>query len=328
MKTAIVTGSYGYIGSVLCKLLKEDGYYVVGIDSNPDSQDAWVKGSARIKYCDDFLMADFVSDRAMHVYNEYKDATVFHLAANSLLGPSATDPLLYFENNTAKTLKLIGELRPSNRFIFASTAATYGISDKVLKETSHLDPPNNYGKSKLWTEQMLDSYYALGHIRAVSFRFFCVVGAYGDVGQLPETPHIVNQLCDRSMKKEPFIINGTDYDTPDGTTIRDYLHVVDVCRALIHADKYLEDKEPCHHKFNLGTNEGYSVCQMIECFSKTCAEVKVADGPRRVGDPPFLVANPKKFMKQTGFKYLYGANDLDKMMLSAWEYRNDNFRGK
>jgi UDP-glucose 4-epimerase len=328
MKTAIVTGAYGYIGSVLCKLLKEDGYYVVGIDNDPNSQLDWINNADRVKYCDDFLVADFVSDRALHLCNEYKDATIFHLAASSLLGPSATDPLLYFENNTAKTLQLIGDLRPSNRFIFASTAATYGISDRILKETSRLDPPNNYGKSKLWTEQMLDSYYALGHIRAVSFRFFCVVGAYGDVGQLPETPHIVNQLCDRSMKKEPFIINGTDYDTPDGTTIRDYLHVVDVCRALIHADKYLEDKEPCHHKFNLGTNEGYSVRQMIDCFSKACAEVEVTDGPRRVGDPPFLVANPTKFIKQTGFKYLYGADDLDKMMLSAWEYRNDNFRGK
>ena len=324
MKTAIVTGAYGYIGSVLCKLLKEDGYYVVGIDNDPNCQLDWINGANRVKYCDDFLAADFASEQAMHVYHEYKDATIFHLAANSLLGPSATDPLRYYQNNTAKTLKLIGELRPSNRFIFASTAATYGISDRVLRETSRLDPPNNYGKSKLWTEQMLDSYYALGHIRAVSFRFFCVVGAYGDVGQLPETPHIVNQLCDRSMKKEPFIINGTDYDTHDGTTIRDYLHVVDVARALIHSDKYLETQEPCHHKFNLGTNMGYSVRQMIECFSKTCAEVKVADGPRRVGDPPFLVANPKKFMKQTGFKYLYGANDLDKMMLSAWEYRNGN----
>jgi UDP-glucose 4-epimerase len=284
-----------------------------------------MNGEARVEYCNDYLVDDFVSENAIHIYNEYKNATIFHLAANSLLGPSATDPLRYFENNTSKTLSLISELRPTQKLIFASTAATYGISDKPLKETSRLDPPNNYGKSKLWTEQMLDSYYELGHIRAVSFRFFCVVGAYGDVGQLPETPHIVNQLCDRSMKKEPFIINGTDYNTPDGTTIRDYLHVVDVCRAMIHADNYLENQNPCHHKFNLGTNDGYSVRQMINCFSKTCAEVEVVEGPRRVGDPPFLVANPKKFMKQTGFKYLYGADDLDKMILSAWEYRNGNF---
>ena len=322
MRTAIVTGAYGYIGSVLCKMLKEDGYYVVGIDHNLDSLSDWVLGKPRVKYCDDYLVADFVSDRAMHLYHEYKDATIFHLAANSLLGPSATEPLLYFENNTSKTLKLISDLRPSNKFIFASTAATYGISDKVLKETSMLDPPNNYGKSKLWTEQMLDSYYELGHLRAVSFRFFCVIGAYGDVGQLPETPHIVNQLCDRAMKKEQFKINGTDYDTFDGTTIRDYLHVVDVCRALIHADKYLDTQEPCHHKFNLGTNEGYSVRQMVDCFNKSCHNVEVIEGPRRVGDPPFLVANPKKFMRQTGFKYQYGAKDLDLMMTSAWEYRN------
>ena len=325
MKTAIVTGAYGYIGSVLCKMLKEDGYYVVGIDHNPDSQSDWVTGKPRVKYCDDYLFADFTHKEAMHMYREYKDATIFHLAASSLLGPSATDPLLYFENNTAKTLQLIGDLRPSNKFIFASTAATYGISNNVLRETSRLNPPNNYGKSKLWTEQMMDAYYKLGHLRAVSFRFFCVIGAYGDVGQLPETPHIVNQLCDRAMKKEPFTINGTDYNTHDGTTIRDYLHVVDVCRALIHADKYLETQGPCHHKFNLGTNEGYSVRQMVDCFQKQCAHVDVVEGPRRVGDPPFLVANPKKFMKQTGFKYQYGAQDLDLMMQTAWEYRNARF---
>ena len=325
MKTAIVTGAYGYIGSVLCKMLKEDGYYVVGIDHNPDSQSDWVTGKPRVKYCDDYLFADFTHKEAMHMYREYKDATIFHLAASSLLGPSATDPLLYFENNTAKTLQLISDLRPSNKFIFASTAATYGLSNRVLSETSKLNPPNNYGKSKLWTEQMLDAYHKLGSIRAVSFRFFCVIGAYEDVGQQPETPHIVNQLCDRAMREEPFTINGTDYDTHDGTTIRDYLHVVDVCRAMMHADKYLDTQEPCHHKFNLGTNDGYSVRQMVDCFTKQCAPVEVVEGPRRVGDPAFLVANPNKFKRQTGFKYQYSADDLDLMMKSAWEYRNGGF---
>lgn len=325
MKTAIVTGAYGYIGSVLCKVLKENGYYVVGIDKDWNSQSDWVLGKSRVKYCDDYLVADFISDEAMHVYHEYKDATIFHLAASSLLGPSATDPLLYFENNTSKTLRLISDLRPSNKFIFASTAATYGLSNRVLSETSKLNPPNNYGKSKLWTEQMLDAYHKLGSIRAVSFRFFCVIGAYEDVGQQPETPHIVNQLCDRAMREEPFTINGTDYDTHDGTTIRDYLHVVDVCRAMMHADKYLDTQEPCHHKFNLGTNDGYSVRQMVDCFTKQCAPVEVVEGPRRVGDPAFLVANPNKFKRQTGFKYQYSADDLDLMMKSAWEYRNGGF---
>lgn len=325
MKTAIVTGAYGYIGSVLCKVLKENGYYVVGIDKDWNSQSDWVLGKSRVKYCDDYLVADFISDEAMHVYHEYKDATIFHLAASSLLGPSATDPLLYFENNTSKTLRLISDLRPSNKFIFASTAATYGLSNRVLSETSKLNPPNNYGKSKLWTEQMLDAYHKLGSIRAVSFRFFCVIGAYEDVGQQPETPHIVNQLCDRAMREEPFTINGTDYDTHDGTTIRDYLHVVDVCRAMMHADKYLDTQESCHHKFNLGTNDGYSVRQMVDCFTKQCAPVEVVEGPRRVGDPAFLVANPNKFKRQTGFKYQYSADDLDLMMKSAWEYRNGGF---
>jgi len=324
MNTAIVTGAYGYIGSVLCKLLKQESYFVIGVDNDKRSSEDWVKGKKRVQYCDDYLNEDFASANFNRVLKQNKDATVFHLAANSLLGPSATEPLMYYDNNTAKTLHLIGELAPTNKFIFASTAAVYAETDRVVKETSRIDPPNNYGRSKLWCEQILDSYYELGHIRAASFRFFNVIGALDDVGQLPETPHIVNQLCDRAMKKQPFTLNGDDYPTDDGTCVRDYLHVVDVCRALIHADKYLHDKESCHHKFNLGSQHGYSVKQIVDCFRENCSDIDIRVGPRRIGDPPFLVANPNKFIKQTGFKYQHSDN-LKNMIISAWEYRNARF---
>lgn len=323
MPVAIVTGSYGYIGSVLTKLLHEEGYYVVGVDNDPGAQKCWEDEKQRTKYCDDMLCGDFASTQGLHILSEYPNATIFHLAANSLLGPSAEFPLTYFENNTAKTLKLIQNLKPTHKLIFASTAAVYAETDKVVTEGSKISPPNNYGLSKLWSEQMLDACYKQKSLRAASFRFFNVIGAYGDMGQLPNTPHIVNKLCDKALRKDgPFIIHGDNYDTRDGTCIRDYLHVVDVARALVHADKYLEDGKPCSLKFNLGTNVGTSVKEIVDIFNQQCTKVNTVVGSRRIGDPPFLVANPDKFMKMTGFQYQYKSNDLDLMIKSAWEYRN------
>ena len=321
---AIVTGSYGYIGSVLTKVLHESGYFVVGIDYNPQAEQCWTRNKSRTKYCDDFLCDDFVSEKALHILKEYPNATVFHLAADSLLGPSAYDPLSYYENNTAKTLKLIQNLKPTHKLIFASTAAVYAETDKLVTENSEIDPPNNYGRSKLWCEQIIDSCYEILKLKAVSFRFFNVIGAYDDIGQLPNTPHIINKLCDKAIHKDsPFVITGDDYDTRDGTCVRDYLHVVDVCRALIHADKFLDDKDPCSLKFNLGTKHGTTVKEIVDLFVGLCAQIECRVGERRIGDPPFLVANPDKFIKTTGFKYQYRSNDLDLMIKSHWEYRNN-----
>lgn len=323
MKTAIVTGAYGYIGSVLCKMLHERGYIVVGIDNDSRAEQDWMDGKKRVELCSDYFFGDFGSHEGLHVIRQYHDATVFHLAANSLLGPSAYDPLSYYDNNTFNTLKLIKALRPTNRLVFASTAAVYGITDKPVSETSRINPPNNYGRSKLWCEQMIDSAYEILNLKATSFRFFNVIGAYGGMGQLPETPHIINQLCDRSLKSETFKINGDDFPTADGTCVRDYVHVADICSAMIHADEYMRDrKKPMHHKFNLGTNTGQSVKQIVDVFQKTCYNVTTEVGPRRIGDPPFLVADPSKFIKKTGFMYEY-SSDLEAMIKSAWDYRSN-----
>lgn len=322
MKTAIVTGSYGYIGSVLCKLLRERDYYVVGIDNSTAAQLDWFHERERVDSLNEYLCGDFASPHGIHILKEYKDATVFHLAANSLLGPSAFDPLSYYENNSAKTLKLLQTLKPSNRLIFASTAAVYGITDKPVHEKSKIDPPNNYGQSKLWCEHMIDSCYKILNLKATSFRFFNVIGAYKNVGQLPETPHIINQLCDRALKNEVFTVNGSDFKTKDGTCIRDYVHVVDICNAMIHADEYMRDhNKPTHEKFNLGTNNGQSVKEIVDIFKNVCYDVSVKIGPKRIGDPPFLVADPSKFIKKTGFMYEH-SSDLEAMIKSAWEYRS------
>jgi UDP-glucose 4-epimerase len=331
VKTAIVTGAYGYIGSVLTKQLRELDYYVIGIDNNPDALNCWMKSKPRLKYCNDFLANCFASDPAMNLLAHYPDATVFHLAANSLLGPSAYEPLTYFQNNTANTLTLLQHLRPTNRLVFASTAAVYALTDKMpIKETAKLDPPNNYGLSKLWCEQMIDSYYMLGNIKASSFRFFNVIGGWGDVGQQDGTPHIVNKLCEAAFEDTSFEIYDNRYPTEDGTCVRDYLHVRDVARALVHADKYMENLDSsCYHgKFNLGTKSGLSVEQIVRVFNTIVSNyqhgakpVSTILGDRRIGDPAILIADPKKFIKETKFKYEH-SDDLFEMIRSAWEFYN------
>lgn len=327
MKVAIVTGAYGYIGSVLTKTLKQDGYYVVGIDNEYAALTDWLKstGKRRTAYCDEFLVNCFASETSLNMIHHFPDATVFHLAANSLLGPSAYEPLTYFENNTANTLKLIQHLRPTNRLVFASTAAVYGpTKNKSIKETAELAPPNNYGLSKLWCEQILDSYHELGHIKTTSFRFFNVVGGWDDVGQQEDTPHIFNKLCDSAFEGTTFQIYSDRYPTPDGTCIRDYVHVRDICRAMVHADEYMKDfSQPnCHNKYNLGTHSGHSVDEIIMMFQAvTEIKIKTEVVDHRVGDPAVLVANPNKFIKDTKFKYKH-SNSLSEMISSAWRYYN------
>jgi UDP-glucose 4-epimerase len=322
-KVAIVTGAYGYIGSVLTKLLNEEGYYVIGIDIDPRALNTarFIRNS-RTKYCDEFICEDFTSKRSLQIINDYPHATVFHLAANSLLGPSAYIPLDYYENNTAKTINLLQILEHSHKLVFASTAAVYAETDSIVSENSLIDPPNNYGKTKLWCEQVFDACYEARQLRVASFRFFNVIGAYEDVGQLPDTPHIINKLCDKALRSDtPFVISGDDYPTFDGTCVRDYLHVVDVCRALIHAARHMESSKPCSLKYNLGTGIGNSVMQIVNKFNEICTNLDHRIGIRRIGDPPFLVADPSKFVQETGFKYKYSA-DLDSMIRSAWEYRS------
>lgn len=316
MKTAIVTGAYGYIGSVLSKLLKENGYYVIGIDNKLHNDFL-----ERTKYCDLFINKDFISEESLKVIKNNKTATIFHLAANSLLGPSAKDPLTYFENNTSKTLTLLKNISETNNFIFSSTAAVYAVSDKSVSENDKIDPPNNYGLSKLYSENMMKVSYNITNNKIICFRFFNVIGAYEDVGQELGTPHIISKLCESAIKNKTFFINGDDYPTKDGTCVRDYLSVIDVCRAMIHADNFLKTKSGSYFDiFNLGTNKGTSVKQIVDLFVKNCSKIEIKNYKKRIGDPPYLVANPEKFIKETGFKYLYNEKNLEEMIKSAWRY--------
>lgn len=312
----LVTGSHGYIGSVLCKELTETGHTVYACDNKQV-----LGGDFRFIKC--VYKESFEEDRVIQMILINDIQTIFHLAASSLLGPSATDPLLYYWNNTAKTITFLHKLASvgwKGHIIFSSTAAVYGDQPDPVTETSALNPCNHYGKSKLVCEHALSIANMYG-IKTTVFRYFNVAGAFDDIGQDSGEPHIISRICNAALHPDaPLTIFGSDYPTADGTCIRDYLHVRDVCRAQIHA----MDNDVMG-TYNLGTFQGTSTRTLVELF-KEINNVRVPSvyGPRREGDPTFLVANPKKFV-DTGFEYKY--SNTPYILASAWHYYKGKYNG-
>ena len=295
-----VTGARGYIGQVLCKMLKEEGHFVYGCDIKIDYKNSC--------YCDDYHNISYAN------YFAGDCDAVIHLGAHSLLGPSATDPMKYYWNNVGGTAALLSRLdqRP---MIFASSAAVYAnkYSIPVNEDRMELKPPNNYGMSKLMGEQLMDSYVeAFPNTTITSFRFFNVVGSYNGQGIQNDTPHIMSQLVKAHKNKSTFTINGSEYLTQDGTCVRDYVHVVDICRAMLYALRNIT--EPGHRKYNLGTSKGYSNLEVTMRFQAMVGDQFTYQfGPNRKGDPAYLVADGNKFVKETGFKYTH-SNSLTMMI--------------
>jgi UDP-glucose 4-epimerase len=311
----MVTGSHGYIGSILCKTLTEQGYDVYACDNK-------LRLGGDFRYIKNVYNTSFEDDIVVQSILNNNIQTIFHLAASSLLGPSATDPLLYYWNNTAKTITLLHKLTKAGwkgHIIFSSTAAVYGDQSFHVSETADLKPCNHYGKSKLMCEQALSVAEMYG-IKTTAFRYFNVAGAYDDIGQDSGEPHIISRICDAAIRNTALTIFGNDYQTRDGTCVRDYVHVRDVCRAQIHAMEM-----QLVGTYNLGTRQGTSTRELIELF-KEINNVKVpsVDGDRREGDPSFLVANPDKFV-DTGFEYKY--SNTPYILASAWNYYRGKYNG-
>lgn len=305
----LVTGSHGYIGSVLCKTLSEQGWQVYAVDNKQElgGDSRYFRTVYNRSFEDDFVVNSVIANN-IH--------TIFHLAASSLLGPSATNPLLYYANNTARTITFIHKLAKAGwkgRIIFSSTAAVYGDKPFPVQEDDRLTPCNHYGKSKLMCEQALEVAEMYG-IQTTVFRYFNVAGAYGDVGQNSEEPHVITRLCNAAHNPDiPFTVYGSDYTTSDGTCVRDYVHVRDICAAQIFA----MDKE-INGTFNLGTKTGNTVREIIHAFrSINNVEFMYYFGKRREGDPAFLVADPSRFVAK-GFEYKYSS--IEHIVCSAWKY--------
>lgn len=302
----MITGSAGYIGSVLARRLKERGTSTVGCDYNLQVPHPYESVFFRYQCSFD---EDIVASAGLMC-----DAVV-HLAATSTVGPDAINPLNYYDNNTARTIKFIKTLKElgwKGHFIFASTAAVYRPGEDPVTEQSPVEPTCVYGQSKLMCEQVLKSCERHG-IKVTSFRFFNVAGAHDGFGEEAEDTHLISRICSSVINDEELTVYGDAYPTRDGTCVRDYVHVVDICDAILHAIDH-----EVYGTYNLGTTKGTSVKEIIEQFEMhTGQKVKWKVGPNRLGDQPFLVADSSKFERMSGFQYTYSLRDI---INSSWEH--------
>lgn len=294
-----VTGGAGYIGSHVVKMLGENGYEILVYD-NLSTGNTWA-----VLY-GDLLVGDLADkDALIKAMREFKPDAIIHFAAFIEVAESVANPLKYFRNNTANALNLLEAARQCEvpRFIFSSTAAVYGIpEDNPVGENALLQPINPYGASKAMTEKFLqDLAFSEKNFRYVSLRYFNVASADpdGKIGQAYRNPtHLITRAVKTVLGDFPKLqVFGTDYHTPDGTCIRDYIHVVDLASAHLQALKYLMD---CGENqiLNCGYGKGFSVKEVVDTVKQvTGTDFKVEEAPRREGDPPALVADNRKILR-------------------------------
>ena len=309
----LVTGGAGYIGSVVSARLLESGHEVVVLDDCSTGHADAVPPGAR-------LVQATLREAAEDVLADGFDG-VLHFAAKSLVGESVEKPGLYWDKNLGESLALLEAMRVHRvpRIVFSSTAATYGEPERTpIAETDPTRPTNPYGASKLAIDTTLAEYARMHGIGGVSLRYFNVAGAYGAYGErhTVETHIIPNVLSVPLGSRESVSIFGTDYATPDGTCIRDYIHVVDLAEAHLLA---LDACTPgVHEIFNLGSGSGYSVREVIDvCREVTGQSIPAVESPRRPGDPAVLVASSAKISERLGWK---PERDLRSMVTDAWAF--------
>jgi len=320
----LVTGGAGYIGSHTCKALAQAGYEPIVVDNLSRGFEWAVKWGP-------FEQAD-ISDgaRLAEIIEQYKPVAAVHFAAFAYVGESAEDPLLYYKNNVGGSLSLINALQDAGNLplVFSSTCAVYGIPEVVpIEETAPFDPVNVYGRTKLMVEEILRDCDAYCGMRSVALRYFNAAGADadGEIGEAhdPESHLIPLALAAASRDGSTLSIFGDDYPTPDGTPIRDYIHVDDLARAHVAALKYLIEGGTST-ALNLGTGSGYSVLDILQSVERVTGKpVPAVNAPRRIGDPPSLVANAQKATKLLGLS-MESSKDIDAIIGSAWNWMKKN----
>ncbi len=316
----MVAGGAGYIGSHAVKQLIEAGHKVIAIDNLYRGHRPAVHPEAA------FAQVDLADTRAIaDLLGEHKVDCVMHFAALAYVGESVTEPLDYYHNNTSGTVSLLRAMKAAGvkRLVFSSTCATYGEPEKTpIVETMRQEPINPYGWSKWCVERILKDYGAAdGQFAFVALRYFNVAGsaADGSIGEdhRPETHLIPLLLLAALGRREKLTVFGTDYPTPDGTCIRDYIHVEDLCTAHIRA---MEMLEPGDQRFyNLGIGRGYSVKEVIDAARRvTEIDIPIEYGPRRPGDPAILFANAQKIQDELGWTARY--TDIEQIVATAWNW--------
>ena len=313
----MVTGAAGYIGGETVLKLIDAGHEVLGVDL--------VKPADYLESLPNtwWSVNDFASEVGLAVIGMFEPEAIIHCAGTSLVGPSVTDPRLYYDNNFVKTKRLLDYLVDNQltqiRFIFSSSAATYG--NPVITPVQEIDPAepiSPYGESKLMIDWMLQSYKQAYGIDFVSFRYFNACGADSQArhGQKPGATHIIARVLEAVKNKQDFTLYGTDYPTDDGTCVRDYIHVEDLAQAHIVAT----DRQIPSGIYNLGTNKGYSNIDIVQMSATvTQADVPVLHGPKRTGDPAVLTADAGKFMAVSTWKPQFNLQDI---IAHAWAWYN------
>jgi UDP-glucose 4-epimerase len=311
----LVTGGAGYVGSVCAKVLLEQGHEVVVVDDlSTGNADAVPDGAQ-------FVLADMV-DAAPELLSDESFDGVLHFAAKSLVGESVVAPELYWQGNVVKTLQLLEAMRAAGtpRLVFSSTAATYGEPESVpITEDAPTRPTNAYGATKLAIDHAITSYAAAYGLAATSLRYFNVAGAYGGLGErhATETHLIPLVLQVASGKRDEILVFGTDWPTPDGTCIRDYIHVRDLADAHVLA---LQTAQPGAHRiYNLGNGTGFSVREVIACCERVVGKpIAARDVERRAGDPAVLIASSEKAVTELGWQPKH--TGLDEIVAAAWDF--------
>jgi UDP-glucose 4-epimerase len=321
----LVTGGAGYIGSVTVERFRDKGQAVVVIDDLGRGHRSAVDPDVPFYHGQ-------VGDRALlaRITSEHKIESCVHFAALAYVGESVSEPARYFENNVAQGISLLNSLVGAGvrRMVFSSTCATYGEPKEVpIPETCPQWPVNPYGWSKLMVERMLESYDKSYGFKFVALRYFNAAGATERRGEHhePESHLVPNVLSAALGESKELAVFGNNYPTPDGTAIRDYVHVSDLAEAHIRALDYLEQTGKSDF-FNLGTGDGYSVLEVIECARKvTGSPIPIRMAPPRPGDPPKLVADAAKAAAVLRWKP--AVSDLPSILRSQWEWRRKHPRG-
>ncbi len=315
----LVTGGAGYIGSHILKALDEKGFNIIVYDNLS-------KGHEEAVLAGKLIVGDLEDEELLNrVFRDNKIEAVMHFAAFIEVGESVKEPLKYYQNNTSNTINLlkIMENNGVNKFIFSSTAAVYGNPETVpIPESEPIKPINPYGQSKAFVEKVLEDSSKAKDFKYVSLRYFNAAGAdpLGRIGEShnPETHLIPLILKTAKGERESIKIFGTDYPTPDGTCIRDYIHVDDLADIHVRALEHLLNGGESD-VFNCGYGYGFSVKEVVETAKKvTGIDFKVEEAPRREGDPAILVADSTKL--KTKFGWIPKYNDLEYIIQTAWNW--------
>lgn len=319
-KTILVVGGAGYIGSHMVAMLIENGYEVVILDNFSTGYRQLIAGGQ--------VMTGNLGDRGGldRLLAAHPVEAVMHFAAFSLVGESTQYPLKYYQNNVAETVALIEAMirHDIKKFIFSSTAAVYGEPETIpITEDHPCRPTNPYGNTKMAVEKMLaDCDYAHG-LKSICLRYFNAAGAHpsGRIGEMhnPES-HLIPLVLKAAIASSPIKIFGTDYPTEDGTCVRDYVHVSDLCQAHMLALTALQDKGGSN-VFNIGNSVGYSVRQVIDIAARVAGKkIEIEECARRPGDPAVLIADSSKIRKALGWVPRF--EDLSTIIETAWRWHN------